>query len=420
MVKKSEKVSTGRPLEKVDETILKNLKGFLSDGTDERDPTSFIPTTHFQLDFILQFGTNPTQVDLNQVEGYDPSIPLGLPMGKLVEIFGEEGGGKSSIAYRICGSAQKLGYRCAWIDTENSYSSHLAKLNGIDDRKGKGFFYSDIINREEPDKIYHAEAVLDIIQELCKAGFKVIVLDSVANLVPKDKWEASAEQKHMGLMSRLLSENLGKVVNHAAQSGTLLIFINQLREKIGIMFGNPETSPGGRSLKHNAFVRLQVSKKSGKDANITIEDPDTFEDRLIGRYSNVRIVKSKLAKPYVQSIQIPIYYEAYFPDIEDMAFDAGRQVKIISVRKGIFSWGELKVEGRKQFLESITSAGLLGNLIKDIKEKAEENHVLLPPELGLYEEEKEKKSLGDSSGVQGPVPGSRSNKNTPSRKKKSS
>tara|TARA_Y100000310_G_scaffold57488_2_gene52721 strand:+ start:48391 stop:49635 length:1245 start_codon:yes stop_codon:yes gene_type:complete len=401
---------------KVDETIIKNLKGFVSDGTDEKDPTNFIPTTHFQLDFILQFGMNPTQADLNQIEGYDPSIPLGLPMGKLVEIFGEEGGGKSSLAYRICGSAQKLGYPCAWLDTENSYSSHLAGLNGIDSRKGHGFYYSDMINRDNPDKVYHAEAVLDIIQDLCKAGMKVIVLDSVANLVPKDKWEASAEQKHMGLMSRLLSENLGKVVNHAAQSGTLLIFINQLREKIGVMFGNPETSPGGRSLKHNAFVRLQVSKKGGKDANIMIEDPDTGEDRLIGRYSNVRIVKSKLAKPYIESIQIPIYYEPYFPDIEDMAFDAGRQVKIISVRKGVFTWNSIKVEGRKSFIEDVVNAGLLGDLIKDIETKAEESSVLLPPELKQYGETSK---VGKDSGVQGQVSGSRSNKNTPGGKKKS-
>jgi recombination protein RecA len=375
---------TGTVTAKVDETILKNLKGFISDGTDEKEPTDFVPTTHFKLDFILQFGSDPTRVDLNKFEKYDPAIPLGLPMGKLVEVYGEEGGGKSSLAYRVCGSAQKLGYPCAWIDTENSFASHLASINGLDDSSGSGFWYSDLINKQNPNKTYSAEIVLDYIQELCKAGMRVIVLDSVANLVPKEKWEADAEQKQMGLMSRLLSENLGKVVNYASIHNTLIIFINQLREKIGA-WGDPKTSPGGRSLKHNAFVRLEVMKKGGKDANIVTVDEDSGEEILLGRYSKVKIIKSKLAKPYFDSIEVPIYYEHYFPDINTIVFDAGRQVKTISVRKGVFSWNNVKTEGRKSFMEDVTSVGLFDTLVNDIKEKAEESGVLLPPELLAYE-----------------------------------
>jgi recombination protein RecA len=410
----------GKASNKVDETVLKNLTGFVRRGASLRSEGN-IPTTHFELDFIIQYGMSPTKVDLGQLERYDPSVPLGLPIGKLVEIFGEEGSGKSSLAYRVCAAAQKMGYACAWIDTENSFSANLAKINGLDDT-ADDFYYSDLVNEDNPEQIYHAETIMDYIQDLCRARFKVVVLDSLANLVPKDRWEASAEQKYMGLMSRILSENLGKVVNYAAKYQTLLIFINQLREKIGIMFGNPETSPGGRALKHNAFLRLKVSKKRGKEADITIDDSEIGEERVIGRYANVWIEKSKVAKPYYKTIQIPIYYEPYFPDIEEIAFNAGRQNRIITVRKGVFSWNNIKVEGKEDFLKEIVNAGLVERLIKDIKLKAKEQNVLLPPEL-MTKEIKEKKDINkpveNKDEVPGKVSGRRQSKDSSSSEKKS-
>ena len=372
----------------VDDSIIKNLKGFCVKGARFESPGN-IPTGHFLLDFIIHYGTDPTKVDLSTLENYNPGVSLGLPLGKLVEIFGEEGGGKSSLAYRVIGYAQKLGYPVSWIDTEHSFSENLAKINGCDI---DNIYYSNLTNVSQADIMYYAEDVLDAIIELCKSGIKVIVLDSLANLTPKAVGEASADKAHVGLLARMMSINMGKITQNAEKYGTLIIFINQLREKIGLLFGNPETSPGGRAVKHCASVRIQISKKGGKDAEINVFDEDTNQDRLIGKYARVNLKKNRMAKPYFQSIQIPIYYEPYFPDIEDIAFDMGRQIKIISVRKGIFSWNDVKVEGRKVFIDHLKDNNLINDLIKEIKLKSSEENVILPPELMQYEDKDGEKS----------------------------
>jgi len=290
----------------LDETIMKNLEGFCVKGARFQS-TGNVPTGHFSLDFAIHYGMNPNDVDLNKIK-YDMSVPLGMPLGKLVELFGGEGGGKSSLAYRVVGSAQKLGYSVGWIDTEHSFSENLAQINGcnIDE-----MFYSNLINRENKDKMYYAEDVIDLILNLCKAGMKVIVLDSVANLVPKARMEAESSKQFMALLPRLLSENMGKIAQYAEAYGTLIILINQIREKVGIMFGNPETTPGGRALKHQASLRIKINKKSGKDPNIYKPD-ESGDNILIGRYASVRLEKNRFAKPFLDTLEIPIYYEHYF------------------------------------------------------------------------------------------------------------
>ncbi|MHA1470682.1 MAG: hypothetical protein ACTSSP_09010, partial [Candidatus Asgardarchaeia archaeon] len=181
-------------------------------------------------------------------------------------------------------------------------------------------------------------------------------------------------------------------------NGTLLVFINQLREKIGQRYGNPETSPGGHSLKHNASLSLKISKKSGKDANINIPDPETGEDMLIGRHAGVRLVKNRFAKPFTETLDIPIYYEPYFPEIEDIAFDTGRQVKLVSVRHEVFKWKELRIEGKKNFIKHIVDNSLIDEFINDIKEMASEKGVILPPEISLYRPLKSGEVSGKSKG----------------------
>ena len=146
--------------------VLKSLKGFCRMGARESSPGN-IPTGHFRLDFIIQYGQDPTKVDLNKIEGYDPKTTLGIPLGKLVEIFGEEGGGKSSLAYRIVGYAQKLGYKTAWIDCEHSLQENLAYINGCDIDK---LIYSNMVNYENPDEDYYAEDVIDAMQELMRCS----------------------------------------------------------------------------------------------------------------------------------------------------------------------------------------------------------------------------------------------------------
>jgi len=360
--------------------IFKNLKGFCQMGARASSPGN-IPTGHFQLDFIIQYGQDPTKVDLNAIEGYNPKTTLGIPLGKLVEVFGEEGSGKSSLAYRICGYAQKLGYKTGWIDVEHSFQENLAYINGcdIDD-----LIYSNMINHEDPEKEYFAEDVIDYMIKMMQAGIQVIVLDSVANLIPKALFEAKTEKEFMGLLSRLLSKSLGKLVSYAEKHGTLLVFINQLREKIGQTWGDPRTSPGGHSLHHNASLRLRMDKRNSKDADIYVPDPETGDDMLIGRHSKVSLIKNRFAKPYRESLDVPVYYEAYFPEINEIAFDTGRQIKLISVRKGVFKWGELKIEGRKNFIDHINKENLLESLIADIRAKSVENDLILPPEIVLY------------------------------------
>ncbi len=366
------------------EVAFDNLKGFCQIGARVSSPGN-VPTGHFKLDFAIQYGMDITKTDLSKVEKngnqYDPSKTLGIPLGKLVEIYGEEGSGKSSLAYRIIGYAQKLGYLTAWIDAEHSYQENLAKLNGCDTNN---LLYANMVNHEDAEKVFYAEDIMDKMIIMMKNKVKVIVLDSVAAMVPETLYEAKSKQQFMGLLPRFLSNNLGKLVAHAEQNGTLLIFINQLREKIGQMYGDPKTSPGGHCLHHNASLRLRMMKKNSKDAELIVPNPDTGEDMLIGKHSIVRLIKNRFAQPYTESLDIPIYYQSYFPDIEEIAFDTGRQIKLISVRKGIFNWDGLKIEGRAEFIDHVKSKDLIDDLIEAIKLKAEENNVLLPPEIIQY------------------------------------
>ena len=129
---------------------------------------------------------------------------------------------------------------------------------------------------------------------------------------------------------------------------------------------------------------MRIDKRNTKEADIYVPDPETGDDMLIGRHSKVSIVKNRFAKPYRDSLDVPIYYEAYFPEIYEIAFDTGRQIKLISVRKGIYNWDGLKIEGRKQFIEHIVTEKLTDKLIEDIKAKANENEMILPPEIVLY------------------------------------
>lgn len=361
----------------VDEVAMNNLRGFCVKGAKFQSPGN-VPTGHFNLDFAIHYGMHPNKVDLGSLKGYDPTVPLGLPLGKLVELYGGEGGGKSSLAYRVVGYAQKLGYPVGWIDTEHSFSENLAHINGCDINE---VYYSNLINLQNKDQLFYAEDVIEYILEWCKAGIKVIVLDSVANLVPKARMEAHTSQQFMALLPRLLSENMSKIAQYAEAYETLIIMINQIREKVGLVFGNPETTPGGRALKHQASLRIKISKKSGKDSDIYMPNENGGDDILIGRQANVRLEKNRFAKPFFETLQIPMYYEYYFPDIEDVLFDTGRQIKLITVWKGIFSWNDVKVEGRKQFIKYLKDNNLINNLQKDIESNALENNILLPPEL---------------------------------------
>lgn len=379
------------------DAALENLDGFMTEGA-RAESRQNIPTGHFDLDFALHYAQLPSDVDLSTLKDYDPSFPLGLPCGRFVELYGEEGSGKSSLAYRTCGMAQKMGYKALWIDTEHSFEEKLAELNGCDVDK---LLYSKASDASDPDKIFYAEDIMDKIVAACKNAekynLKVIVLDSIANLIPKDIGMQSANNDTMALLARILSKSLPKIAQHASIHNVLVIFINQIREKPGVMFGNPITTPGGRSLKFNASVRLCMTKRGSKDELIFVEEENAegeINKIIVGRNSGMSIHKNRCAAPLLDSlgnnitIDLPVYYKPYFPEIEEIAFNIARQVKLVSVRVGVYTWkssypevGDLKIEGKTNFINHILDNDLLYDFVTEIKKTAEENGVMLPPEL---------------------------------------
>jgi len=371
---------------------LDNLHGFARLGAKAETKT-FIPTGHFELDFAINYGILPGDKELlgHSYKKYDPNQPLGIPCGRVVEIYGQEGSGKSSICHRIVGQAQKMGHLCAWIDAEQSYSEDLAIINGVD---MDNLIYSDLTNEEDPDKVFYAEDVMDKIIALVKDNdAKVVVLDSVASLVPKAMMDAPADQQFMALLARLMGQNVKKIGQWASKKDALVIFINQLRDKPGSLFGPAQTTPGGHALKFHASLRIALTKRSSKKTLIMIEDEDG-NPKVIGRNSGCQISKNRFAQPLLDSkgntiiLDIPIYYQPYFPGLEDIAFNTGRQFKLIKPYKGVFSWTDDKnkkfeAEGKKDFIK-LLSNGLLPVFVQALKTKSEETGVPLPPELDQY------------------------------------
>ncbi len=371
---------------------LENLGGFVKKGARAESSIS-IPTGYFELDFAINFGILPGDKEVLGLshKKYDPSKVIGIPCGRVVEIFGEEGGGKSYLCHRIVGQAQKLGYTCAWIDTEQSYSEDLALINGVNLDE---LLLSDLTNQEKPDELYYAEDVMDNIVKMIKSGVKVIVLDSVANLVTKDRMEAGAEQMFVARLARLLGDNLGRIAQWAGHEEALVIFINQLREKPGQLWGNPITTPGGHALKHNASLRISITKQNGSESIIFVDDEDN-EKRAIGRKSSIRIVKNRFARPLMDkngksiTIDVPIYYEPYFPNIEDIIFSAGRQHGIIKVYKGVFNWTDdngtkYEAEGKANFTQRMKNDGFINSLALTLQSAARKSGNPLPPEVEKY------------------------------------
>lgn len=366
------------------------LSKFVICGGDE-EPSTNIPTGYFNLDFAIHYGKSPNDVDLHSMEDYNPEKTLGLPLGKLVEFFGEEGSGKSYLAYRVCGNAQKLGYNVAWIDAEESFSKALAEINGCNVPEVQ------VISTAKNDM--HAEDVIDMVVALCEAekvpqmskgkiiqvdAPRVIVVDSIAALVPKYTAENQSDAQSVAMLARILSQNIGKVTGAAGRNDVLVIFINQLREKVGLLYGNPEHSPGGHAVKHAVSAKIKITRRKNKEAQVFRID-DNGEERLIGCHSYVSIDKNRFGPPYKGNIDIPIYYEAYFPDIEDIIFDAGRQLKLISVRQGVYNFQGFKHEGRRNFIDKLKEENKIDEMVESIKAKAEEIGSIIPPEIQMYQ-----------------------------------
>ncbi len=255
----------------------------------------------------------------------------GFPRGRVVEVFGPESSGKTTLALSVVGQAQKKGGIAAFIDAEHALDAEYAKKLGVD---------IDNLLVSQPD---HGEQALEIAEMLVRSnGVDVVVVDSVAALVPRAELEGEMGDSHVGLQARLMSQALRKLTAIVAKSKTCLIFINQIREKIGVMFGNPETTTGGRALKFYSSVRVDIRRVAA------LKDGDT----ITGSRVKVKIVKNKVAAPFRQAEFDLDYGEGISRTGEIL--DLGLDHKLVSKSGAWFNCGEIRLgqgrENAKQFL----------------------------------------------------------------------
>jgi recombination protein RecA len=250
----------------------------------------------------------------------------GIPKGKIIEIFGPESSGKTTLALHVIAEAQKKGGIAVFIDAEHALDPKYAQKIGVD---------VDNLYISQPD---YGEQALEIAESLLRSGaVDVIVIDSVAALVPKDELEGEIGEAHVGKQARLMAQALRKLKSLAHNANAAVIFINQLREKIGVMFGNPETTPGGRALKFFADMRLDVRRVGDAKEG----------DNKVGSRVRVKVVKNKLAPPFKEAEFDMIYGEGICKlcDLIDTASELG----VIKKSGAWYSYGEVRLgQGRDQ------------------------------------------------------------------------
>ena len=268
----------------------------------------------------------------------------GIPRGRIVEIYGPESSGKTTVALHVVAEAQKAGGEAAFIDAEHALDPVYAKNLGVD---------IDNLIVAQPDT---GEQALDICEALVRSGaLDVIVVDSVAALVPKAEIEGEMGDTHVGLLARLMSQALRKLTAITAKSGTAVIFINQIREKVGVMYGNPETTPGGRALKFFSSVRLDVRRqeqlKNGSE--------------VIGNHTRVKVVKNKVAPPFKEA-EFDIMYGKGISK-EGNILDMAVELDIIKKSGAWFSYDGQKIgQGRDNTKKYMTENPEFAKKIEDL------------------------------------------------------
>ena len=334
-------------MEQIDKAYGKGSIMRLGENANSRNKIDVIPTGSIALDLALGVG--------------------GLPRGRIVEIYGPEASGKTTLALAVVAEAQKLGGQCAFVDAEHALDPQRAEIMGVN---------LDDLLLSQPDT---GEQALEITETLIRSGaIDVIVVDSVAALVPRAELEGQMGDAVMGLQARLMSQALRKLTGAISKSKTILIFTNQLRQKIGVMFGNPETTTGGLALKFYASVRLDIRRvESIKDG-----------DNVIGTRSRVRVVKNKVAPP-LKVAEFDIMNDEGISksgNLLDVAVDLG----IITKSGSFFNYdGKVIAQGREGAKIHIKENQKFAEEIeKKIRELASSGKKL-PKEIGEEEKDEE-------------------------------
>ncbi|MBI4649879.1 recombinase RecA [Candidatus Desantisbacteria bacterium] len=302
--------------------------------TTEKEKAVELALTQIEKQFgkgsIMRLGANAIKMDIPTIStgiiSIDAALGIGgVPRGRIVEIFGPESSGKTTIALHIIAEAQKVGGIAAFIDAEHALDPRYANQLGVD---------TENLLVSQPDT---GEQALEIAEVLIRSNaVDIVVIDSVAALVPKAEIEGEMGDQHMGLQARLMSQALRKVTACISKSKTCAIFINQVREKIGVMFGNPEVTTGGRALKFYSTIRMEVRKvtsiKEGND--------------VIGNRVKVNIVKNKVAPPFKQ-VEVDILFGEGMSKLNDI-LDKGVELNIIEKSGAWFSYGSERIgQGRE-------------------------------------------------------------------------
>jgi len=296
--------------------------------------------------------------------GLDVALGIGgLPRGRVIEIYGPESSGKTTIATHVIAEAQKKGGICAIIDAEHAFDSAYAQKLGVD---------IDNLLISQPD---YGEQALEIADRLILSGaLDVVVIDSVAALVPKGELEGEMGDSKMGLQARLMSQALRKLTATISKTNTICIFINQLREKIGVMFGNPETTTGGNALKFYASVRLDIRRAA------QIKDGD----EAIGNHVKVKVVKNKVAPPF-RSAEFDIIFGEGISKIGEI-IDMGVELGIVNKSGSWFSYQGNKLGQGRDAVKSLLQDNeeMANEIEKKIRAKiaeAQNNGVVAVPAL---------------------------------------
>jgi len=289
----------------------------------------------------------------------------GVPRGRVIEVFGPESSGKTTVSLHMIAEAQKLGGVAAFIDAEHALDPVYAKKLGVD---------VDNLIVSQPDT---GEQALEITEQLVRSGaIDIIVVDSVAALVPKAEIDGEMGDAHVGLQARLMSQALRKLTGVLSKSKTVAVFINQLREKVGIMFGNPETTPGGRALKFYSSVRLDVRKQEAIKVN----------GEVMGTRTKVKVVKNKVAPPFREAEFDIVYGEGI--SSEGCVLDLAVNLDIVNKAGAWFSYNGEKIsqgrEAAKTYLKNNPE------VMKEIEKKVRDNfNLAFEKSLGEMEEQED-------------------------------